>query len=413
MKTKLNLITIFILLTNLCFCQSYNPGISKYVEFLKNQNTTAKDYVLELFEKYDIVILCERDHRETTQYDLIYDIVSSDYFQKNVGNIFTEIGSYSNRQNTLNFIKTKFSNDSIRQMKQVEVYRNGRFPPFWNNTNFYEFIGRLNLLNTRLSEKKQINLLLSDILNPSNDERQDLAGMKKYIIENYFKRDSLMASYIITTFDSIKLTSTRKKALVVMNYRHAFSKNLIPNPNEVNVGTFLFDKYPGKVANVYINSLASSNKLNERDKDKPEMFQNNVQVPIQGGKWDASFKAANKENVGFDFKNSPFGKDHFDIWTATQTNYNYEDIFTGFVFYLPLEKHILSTGVKNFLQGVDMEKIINELNLFNKAVGYKNEEIKYSPEIKDALVEQTSTIEANKYPDLEKYNDIIKYWLKK
>lgn len=409
MKTKLNLITIFALLTNLCFCQSYNPGISKYVEFLKNQNTTAKDYVLKLFKKYDIVILCERNHSEMTQYDLIYDIVSSDYFQKNVGNIFTEIGSYSNRQNTLNFIKTKFSNDSIRQIKQVEVYRNGYFP-FWNNTNFYDFIGRLNLLNTRLSEKKQINLLLSGSLNPSNDERKDLAGMKKYIIENYLKRDSLMASYIITTFDSIKLTSTRKKALVVMNYRHAFSKNLVPN--EANVGTFLFEKYPGKVANVYINSLALSNELDERDKDKPKMFQGNVHVPIQGGKWDASFKAANKENVGFDFKNSPFGKDHFDIWTATQNNYNYEDIFTGFVFYLPLEKHILSTGVKNFLQGVDIEKMINEWNLFYKALG-KNEEIEYSPEIKDALIEEASTIKAEKYPDLEKYNDIIEYWLKK
>ena len=58
-----------------------------------------------------------------------------------------------------------------------------------------------------------------------------------------------------------------------------------------------------------------------------------------------------------------------------------------------------------------MEKIINEWNLFNKAVGYKNEEIKYSPEIKDALIEQTSTIEANKYPYLEKYNEIIKYWV--
>lgn len=389
MKKKLNLIAICVLLTNLCLAQNFNPEISTYVESLEKQNTSAKDYVIDLFKKYDIVVLCERHHPETTQYDLIYDIVSSDYFQKNVGNVFTEVGSVSNRQNTLEFIKTKFVSDSIREKKQAEVYRNGFFPPLWCNSNFYEFMGRLNILNSNLKADRQINLLTSGSLNPTDEERTDLIGMKKYVMANYPKRDSLMASYIISTFDSIKTTSKRKKALVIMNYRHAFSKNLVTG--EANVGTFLFEKYKGKVANVYINSLASTNQMDEKDKDKPKVFQGDIKVPIQNGKWDASFIVAKKDNIGFDFKDTPFGKDSLDIWSATKTKLKYEDMFTGFIFYLPLEKHILSNGVKNFLVGENFEKMIKEWNLFNKALG-KNEEKKYSVEFKEAMMKETSTI---------------------
>ena len=45
-----------------------------------------------------------------TQYDLIYDIVSSPYFEKYVGNIFTEVGAVDQRKNIQNFINSKFKN---------------------------------------------------------------------------------------------------------------------------------------------------------------------------------------------------------------------------------------------------------------------------------------------------------------
>ncbi len=38
-----------------------------------------------------------------------------------------------------------------------------------------------------------------------------------------------------------------------------------------------------------------------------------------------------------DFKDSPFGKDSFDLWVY-KNPYHYQDIFTGFVFYIPIER---------------------------------------------------------------------------
>ncbi|RXK86012.1 hypothetical protein [Filimonas effusa] len=409
MKQSLSLVLFFMVLDYCCYAQDVKPEIKQYVTFVAQQNTSAKDYILNLFKKYDIVILCERQHTETTQYNLIYDVINTEYFQKNVGAIFTEVGSYSNRQNTFNFTKTRFANDSIKQLEQAVIYRNGFFPPLWNNTNFYDFTGRINTLNASLKENRQINLLTCGTKNPSAEEQATPEAMKKYVKDNFKARDSLMASYIIHDFDSMQLVSKRKKALVIMNYRHAFSKNLFAG--DANVGTFIFGKYPGKVANVFINHLALTNEVDQRDKDKPKMFQGMQMTPVQDGKWDAAFKAANKENLGFDFKNSPFGNDNFDLWPA-ETEYTYQDIFTGFIYYLPLEKQENAAGVKNFLNGANFEEIVRGWNLFNKAAG-KNEERKYTPEFEKAMIQETSTFRVWKYQDLKKYRQIIDQWLNK
>ncbi len=404
------MILILVCLSNMTYSQTTKEGVSKYIAFIDNQHVSAKEYILNLFKKYDIVVLCERNHPETTQYDLIYDVVSSSYFIDNVGSIFTEVGSISNRQNTLNFIKTKFDNDSTKQLMQAKVYENGSFPPLWNNTNFYNFTGKLNTLNCTLSKRKQINLYTSGTQNPTLEQRKDIKAMKQYVKANYYKRDSLMASYIISTFDSIKSNSSRKKALVIMNYRHAFSKSL-NNDGTINVADYLKRHYESKFANVYINGLSSTQNIPASERNKPHMFQNGDQIPIQYGKWDAAFKLAQKENLGFDFPNSPFGKDSLDIWPFP-TNNHYEDIFTGFVYYLPLEKHRKSFGVKNFFKGVDLDQMIMDWNLFNKALG-KNDERKCTPEFKAALEQEMSTERSFGDPNLEQYEKVIDEWLNK
>ena len=141
----------FFLISMLAFCQKTNPELTKYVDFLEKQNVSAKDYVLGLFKKYDVVVLCERHHGEMTQYDLIYDIVSSPYFEKYVGNIFTEVGAVDQRKNIQNFINSKFKNQKEKTEKQLDIYRNISFE-LWEKTNFYDFIGKLNSLNSTLSK---------------------------------------------------------------------------------------------------------------------------------------------------------------------------------------------------------------------------------------------------------------------
>jgi len=101
MKMNKILLLIFILISCVVKCQSQKVSeIKIYTDFLSEQSTSAKDYVFELFKKYDIVILCERDHRDITQYDLLLDIFRDKRFV-NIRNAYFEIGN-STYNDTIN-----------------------------------------------------------------------------------------------------------------------------------------------------------------------------------------------------------------------------------------------------------------------------------------------------------------------
>ncbi len=70
-------------------------GQAKLVELtncLKEHSTAPKEYILNLFKTNDIVIIGERDHRDTTQYDLLLDVFSDKSFINEVGYVYTEVG---------------------------------------------------------------------------------------------------------------------------------------------------------------------------------------------------------------------------------------------------------------------------------------------------------------------------------
>ena len=331
--------TIIILLTLLGLGLQANSQAKKelepYIEFIKTQNTSAKDYVLSLFKEHDIVVLCERDHRELTQYNLYLDIIKDPYFVNNVGTIFTEVGGTD-----LNPELSKFLNNDNLTEKEIESqaldFQRDCLYHFWNKYNFYYFITHLHNINKNLPSGKKVQMYPSNLSQKFENATPDI--IKDYLSLMFStKRDSIMADNIITELEKMKQQTPGKKALVIMNYRHAYNQDMyVNNLKIVNTARFLFEKYPGKVANVYINTYL----YNERG---------NLFNVLQDGKWDAAFKASNVENVGFNLNNTVFGNDNFDYWTA-QNNFTYKDIFTGFVFYMPIDKFKMAMGIPHIME---------------------------------------------------------------
>lgn len=344
-----------------------NPAIQPYVEFLRHQNTAAKDYILNLFERHDVVILCERDHRDITQYNLFLSIIRDERFINTVGNVFTEIGVSNLNPHINEFLHTSgLSADSV-QKAILHFHRNCSHYPLWEKWNFSYFLNGLYNLNQGLPPEKMIDLYPSDM---SFDwSTVDSAGYKKFW-DTLGSRDSIMALQIIQKVDEIQVPKAgRRKALVIMNYRHAFGHRFeFPvgrKPN--NVGRFLFERFGEKVANVLINGFALANVRSDNDVDI---------VAIQDGKWDAAFKALDKEDAGFDFLGSPFGKDYFDIWPFKQHPFTYDDVFTGFVFYLPLEKHKCVVGIPGIIDSAFAPEMERRQVVFNKVLGRGTSEVR-------------------------------------
>ncbi|MEM8846701.1 MAG: hypothetical protein AAGD17_06330, partial [Bacteroidota bacterium] len=123
---------IFLFITSCKFGQKEpkweEVEIKEYVNYIKaHKNISAKEYILSLFKKHDFVIICERDHRDITQYELYKEIISDPYFINHVGNVFMEIGVKNSQERINGFIFSENLNDSIKFKKLREIHRNASY----------------------------------------------------------------------------------------------------------------------------------------------------------------------------------------------------------------------------------------------------------------------------------------------
>ena len=366
----------------LAFCQKTNPELTKYVDFLEKQNVSAKDYVLDLFKKYDIVILCERNHNEATQYELITDIAKDKYFKKKVGNICMEIG-VSNLEPEINKFLTT-DNLSTKEIidKSTFFQRNVPFYALWEANSYQKFL--ISIYNLNNNSKYKI------LLHPSDfdfkwSEIKDSNDYKNYLVtqKNIIKRDSILASHMINYYEAIN--KKHKKTLIIINYRHAFKENMPYSKGiQDNAANYIFKKYGNRVANVMINSI--NNSTNEL---------------LQNGNWDASFYISKLNNIGFNFENSPFGNDNFDYWNF-KNNFNYKDIFTGFVFYKPIEEHKSVSNIPNFITDDFQKEFFRRWEITGTLFpNFKKIDLT-NTELVKKIIEDFNTVKETKYYKVEK-----------
>lgn len=285
-------------------------SVQDYTHYLNANKKDINDYIFSLFDKYDHVILCERLHSEITQYDLIYNLVTDSRFVEKIGNVFTEVGNVESRGAYKKLTDTDFPNDTVfQQALSSFMMENQTYHLLWSNLNWFNFLEKMYRFNH--DKEKKIQILFTDRAN------------WKYNNKNY-NRDSLMANNIITTIKKDSL----KKSLTIMNYRHAYLKG------NSNCGYLISEEFPGKVANVLINTVGWD------------------MCPLQSGKWDVAFEQMPEDAYAFDLKNSPFGKDRFDhyFYLSPLSRLQYEDMFTGIIYYKPLYLHYISYGFPYMLQ---------------------------------------------------------------
>ena len=382
---KLLILTILIL-SSPAFSQ--NSEIKPYVDYLKKiEKKSAKDYILQQFQDHDIVILCERHHSDLSQYELIKEILSNEYFKNNVKNLFTEIGIINLNPEINNFLQTKGLDSIYVEKKLSEFQLNASFWSLWENYNYHYLLRTIYDLNN--NSDNQISYYPSDV----EFDWSQVKNIEDYVREQDFEiepRDSLMAYNIINKYKELK-SQGNTKALVIMNYRHAFKIHTVSNGIiNKNTAKYLFDFFGNRATNILINPTIFIKK----DKDY-------VYSLIHNGKWDASFKYLNIKNVGFDFNNTVFGKDNLDMW-ENNSQYKYEDAFDSFVFYKPVEEHNLVPGFDGLIPKDSEEEFFRrfEINLrynVNNTLLKKLENIDFRIKV----LKELNTKRELKYPSFE------------
>jgi hypothetical protein len=313
---------IIILAVTLCAtgagAQRAKEEIKPYVGFLEERkHTSAKEYVVSLFEKHDLVILCERDHRDVKQYEMILDVIADPYFTENVGAVFTEIGARG-----LDAELNEFLSDAALSDRQVEEkavgFQRRLMDPLWDKTNYIHLMKGIHSINRGLPTGKKVKLHPTGGL---SIEGEPTAEKYDRMMVNYIRTDFDMANHIRETFDAMKEKNPAAKALVIMNFRHAFNFGF-DELGGLNAGNLLYNLYPRRTAHVMINGYRSWDF-----------------GAVQDGRWDAAFKVAGVEDAGFDLAGTPFGECDFDyVNEKYREGRTYKDVFTGFVFYRPFAK---------------------------------------------------------------------------
>jgi hypothetical protein len=389
--TKLLVIAIQILIFIPCLTfsqdgKNYKREIEPYVEFLKNQQKNPVDYILELFEKYAIVILGERDHRDTTQYDFILKLINDKRFIEKVGNIFTEVGVYNQTESTNKLLQSDNLTDIEFERKLLVKYRDLDFNPIWDKYNFYKYLKGVYAINKTLSKEKKLNVFLTDCsFTWDGMTKESYALFDKKVSEGTY-RDSVMASNMINEFKKILQTNShRKKALVIFNTPHAYRTFKCLENGKVSTcaASYIFEKFPDRTANVFINWIRLSNHQT-----------------INDGKWDAAFRILGNPSLGFDFLDSPFGNDLFDnVTNESCIALKYQDIFTGFIFFQPIEKWVATIGIPALVDDEFAKELIKRKEILEK---------KSTPDMLKRYYNNKRSFDCNRNRKLLK---TIKYWL--
>jgi len=399
---KLILAFIALSISALLHSQSLQPNdsIKQFVDYLTNGNhLSPKEYIFQSFEKNDIIILSERNHKELKQYELIIDILKDERFK---GNIYTEVGVFNAEKQINEFLKKEGLSKQEKEIQLLNIYKILDYSTIWENYNYYFLLSSIYDINQHRKEKDKIFLSPLDVEFSWNSIKcqEQYEMFHNMMRTNDINRNEIMGKHFIMGYQRSKRNNSNKiKALVILNTYHGYIKtpSFLPLPTMPNILTtaeFIYKTYPTATKGILLNGYGFS----------PVKL-------VADGKWDAAFKINGNKNLGFDFKNTPFGTTKFDMYNFGGNDYaivNFEYIFDGFIFFTPFEDFELAVGIPNIFND---KEFVEEF--YGSAAIDQNITIEEAKKIKETIVyiETVNSLKIGKIQRLDELTKELNKWL--
>ncbi len=397
MKTKIA--AILLLNTLFGFSQS---EIENYSTFLKNQKQSPKEYIFELFETNNIIILGERDHRDTTQYDLILDIIRDERFINNVGHVYTEVGVVNQTKWANNVVKGNYKDTQEFEKEFVKLYRELDFNPLWDKYNMIKYLQGIYEINKNRTQDKKVTIGLTDCAFEWKDlTHKKYEEFKKNNLRGLNTRDSIMAFNFMKLYEQQNPINGHKKALLIQSRPHAINLNIVyKEKNIITTGGFIKKKYGNNVKVIAFNWY----KWIPKEWKGVRWGLEHIIELTNDGKWDAAFEITENKSVGFDIKDTPFGLTEFDY--SYEQNINFQDVIDGVIFYLPFYEFSCTRGLPNIVDIEFAEKYIERMDSINGNTSYSE---KYTPKDEKMDWDEFRSFDCNDY---EKMKIQMEQWIK-
>ncbi len=318
-------------------------GLEKYDECIRNAQEPVA-YLNSLYINKDVVVLCEREHPEFTQYEFICEYIRSDDFINNVGVVMLEVISCSRQKELDDLLLAESLTEDEVNRRIIEIYRHIGFHTYWPNNNAAYLLREVYSINQNLTSEKKIRVVGLDVPNDWYQIRSKQQYKALMASANFPKRDKVMADAAVEWLNTEKL---RTKALIIMNFRHAYMNYSWMKDGSkpaLNCGSYLKKVLKDRCTNVYLNSFTYSRLLGCPKK-------------VQGGRWDKVFENNNNKPIAFAFEGTPFGCDKFDHFPYTKTDLVWSDVFDHMIFYCPIKDFKMVYGLNGMVDEAFSEEL--------------------------------------------------------
>lgn len=315
-------------------------AIEKYRHDFLNGNHKIVDFVMNLYEKYDIVILGERDHRDTTQYSFIKDIVADCRFIDNVGYVYTEVGCNTATKSANDLIKSKFNSEEEFRLAAIKHLRVEDWWPLWEKWNRYKLLRDLSVINDSLSAERKLTIGLTDVNYPWNDIGSP-ADFKCLYEEAQWNRDYIMSQNFSYMYFHQRPRNGKRKALLVTNAPHA-----INNPLTKNEGWFIKQGFGDRVAIVLMN-------WDKWWQDEYELWDD--------GRVDAAFYMTGNKPVALKM-------DECAIGDLMMEGLHFKDVADAVVFDVPVDRFVCKCGLDGLITTDFEEEILRRDRIVGEAI---------------------------------------------
>lgn len=293
---------------------------SELVQYLKSHWKSPEDYVISKFEKYDIVFIGEY-HRIKHDVELIHNLIPR-LHKIGIHNLGIEFGCYEYQDKVDTLITAKTYDEDLARWLMFQSF------VAWGYKEYMDIYRKAWELNTSLPPDaprfRVVNL----------GYRADWTFRKEEMTKELWDKvwhkgdpDEHMGNVILKEF-----VEKNKKALIYSGSHHAFTHYNQPvydfenqkliRFNKTRMGNIVYQKIPDKVFNIFLHSPWSTIKsFNEHN------------YPVDGI-IDRVMKEFQEKRVGFDVKDSPFGKlaDDDTYYSAGYDNFMLSTFCGGYIF---------------------------------------------------------------------------------
>lgn len=357
---------LFVILTSAADLAAQTPSVASVKalhEYADKNGVSPKDYVFKLFDKSDIVVLGERDHRDSIQYNFILDLLADPRFAERVGHVYTEVGSINMTEDVNRLLQGSYSSENEFMDSLYTYYRKGEcFYPLWEKYNRIKFLKGLYKINKESSRK--IHLGLTDI-SFSWDSIHTVDDYKAFWTSlNKTNRDSILSANFASMYKCQLPVKGTRKALVITSQPHAISYSGYFKPWKRDYGTqgwwmkktFGEDRVKIVVLNWFDYVLFDGQNY-----------------PMTGnGTWDAAFERIECRPFGIDLKDNPYGETNYigDAGGGPTfiKNCKWQDVADGLIYDAPLYDHVAAIGINGIISKEFEPEIRRRAELWWRAV---------------------------------------------